>query len=94
VVPFSALQAQGDEIEVSLQLPDDEPCPAEAQALAELCDQLLEALGKEDLRQVARWRLEGYENGEIALRLGRSVGTVERNLRTIRDIWERLPQEW
>ncbi len=90
VVPFSALEARDDSALGTPQLPGDEPDPAEAAALVETWNHLLEALGKEDLRQVARWRLEGYHNEEIALRLGRSVGTVERKLKTIRDIWERL----
>jgi DNA-directed RNA polymerase specialized sigma24 family protein len=93
VVPFSALQAPGDSAPDTPQVPGDEPDPAEAAVLAETFDHLLKVLGKEDLRQVARWRLEGYQNEEIAQRLGRCVGAVERKLKTIRDIWERLPQE-
>jgi DNA-directed RNA polymerase specialized sigma24 family protein len=65
-----------------------EPDPAEAVALAEICTRLLERLGKEDLRQVALLRLEGYSNAEIAHRLGRHEGTVERKLQMIREIWE------
>jgi DNA-directed RNA polymerase specialized sigma24 family protein len=88
VVPFSALQPEG-----SPEAAGDDPDPAEATALAETCAGLLAALGKENLRQVAVWRLEGYSNAEIAERLGRSVGTVERKLKMIRDIWEGLPAE-
>jgi DNA-directed RNA polymerase specialized sigma24 family protein len=92
VVPFSAL-AGGDGSAAELPFASAEPCPAEAAALAETCAGLLAALGKEDLRRVACWRLEGYTNQEIAARLGRSVGTVERKLGMIRDLWERHQAE-
>jgi RNA polymerase sigma factor (sigma-70 family) len=90
VVAFSALQTPDDSAPATPQMPGNEPDPAEVAALVETWDQLLETLGKEDLRQVAQWRLEGYHNEEIARRLGRSVGTVERKVKAIRDIWERL----
>jgi DNA-directed RNA polymerase specialized sigma24 family protein len=47
-------------------------------------NQLLEVLGDEPLQQVARLRMEGYSNEEIAKRIDRSVKTVERRLRLIR----------
>jgi DNA-directed RNA polymerase specialized sigma24 family protein len=90
VVPFSALQAPDDSAPATPQMPGDEPDPAQAAALVETWDHLLAALGKDDLREVAQWRLEGYHNTEIAQRLGRSVGAVERKVKAIRDIWERL----
>ncbi len=65
-----------------------EPDPAEVAAMAETCERLLEQLQDEDLRRVAVWKLEGYSNADIADRLERSVGTVERKLRLIRRIWE------
>ncbi len=93
VVAFSALQGQDESGRGAPPVAGGDPDPAEAAALAETCAQMLESLGKEDLRQVAQWRLEGYSNEEIAERLGRSVGTVERKLKAIREVWERLPQE-
>ena len=92
VVPLSALQAEGDSTPEP-QVAGDEPDPAEAVALAESFEQLMTALGKDDLRQVARWRLEGHRNEDIAASLGRSVGTVERKLHTIRAIWQSLPED-
>jgi DNA-directed RNA polymerase specialized sigma24 family protein len=68
--------------------PGHEPDPAEAAAMAETCERLLEQLQDEELCRVAVWKLEGYGNAEIAERLKRSVGTVERKLRLIRRIWE------
>ena len=52
----------------------------------ELC-RVLEALGDESLRAVARWRMEGWTNREIAARLGCVEQTVERKLRSIRRLW-------
>jgi DNA-directed RNA polymerase specialized sigma24 family protein len=47
----------------------------------------------DDLRQVARLRLEEYTNGEIAGRLGCSERTVERKLVLIRGFWEETAAE-
>jgi DNA-directed RNA polymerase specialized sigma24 family protein len=66
-----------------------EPTPALAAQLAEECQRLLERLGDAQLRSVALWKMEGYANEEIAARLGRSLPTVERKLRRIRDLWAR-----
>jgi len=66
----------------------DEPDPAEATAMAEECDRLLEVLGEPGLRQIAVWKLEGYSHNEIAGKLGRSVGTVERKVQMIKRIWQ------
>jgi DNA-directed RNA polymerase specialized sigma24 family protein len=64
-----------------------DPDPAEAAALAEEVEKLLDALGSKELRDVAVWALEGYTNQEIAERLGKSVATAERKIRCIREIW-------
>jgi DNA-directed RNA polymerase specialized sigma24 family protein len=40
-----------------------------------------------DLIQIARDKLSGYSNAEIASRLGSSLRSVERNLSRIRQIW-------
>jgi DNA-directed RNA polymerase specialized sigma24 family protein len=47
-------------------------------------NQLLDVLEDESLRAVARLKLQGYGNIEIAERIGRSVKTVERKLALIR----------
>jgi DNA-directed RNA polymerase specialized sigma24 family protein len=66
-----------------------EPTPALAAQVAEECQRLLEGLADPQLRQVALWKLEGYHNEEIAAKLGRSLPTVERKLRRIRELWDR-----
>ncbi len=83
--------AGDDSGQAAPEFPGGEPDPAEVVAFAETCTRLLDRLGKEDLRQVALWRLEGYSNAEIARRLGRHEGTVERKLQLIREIWQDQP---
>ena len=39
-------------------------------------------------REIARLRLEGYENTEIAEKTGVSLRSVERKLKLIRETWE------
>lgn len=68
-----------------------EPTPDFVAEMAEQCDRLLELLKKKDqnLDSVAQWMLEGYTKAEIAAKLGRVVGTVDRKLGVIRKIWEK-----
>lgn len=65
-----------------------EPTPADAALLAEEYQRLLDALGDDQLRSVAVWRMEGYTNAEIAGRLHLTVRSVERKLEMIRNLLE------
>jgi RNA polymerase sigma factor (sigma-70 family) len=65
-----------------------EPTPEFAAEVAEECGRLLDLLGDDELRAVARGKLEGYTNTEIAERLGVVERTVERRLGVIRKLWE------
>jgi DNA-directed RNA polymerase specialized sigma24 family protein len=69
-----------------------EPDPEFAVQVAEECRRLLERLEDSTLQAIAVWKMEGHTNEEIAGKLGRAVGTVERKLQLIRKIWgtERL----
>jgi RNA polymerase sigma factor (sigma-70 family) len=69
------------------QAPADGPSPELAAMMADECRRLFDLLPDESLRQVARLRLEGYTDREIAQDLGCSLSTVERRLRTIRGLW-------
>jgi DNA-directed RNA polymerase specialized sigma24 family protein len=69
------------------QVPASEPSPELAALLADECRLLFDALPKESLREVARLRLEGYSDREIAARQDCVLSTVERRLRTIRSLW-------
>jgi DNA-directed RNA polymerase specialized sigma24 family protein len=75
---------EGLDLDVAL---GKEPTPELAAQAADECRRLLESLGDESLRDVARWKLEGDSNAEIARRLGVIEKTVERKLRRIRQAW-------
>jgi DNA-directed RNA polymerase specialized sigma24 family protein len=64
-----------------------EPTPELAVQLAEECERMMEQLGDASLQSVATWKLEGYTNDEIAVRLGCVTSTVERKLARIRGLW-------
>ena len=64
-----------------------EPTPEFAAQVAEECGRLLDRLGREDLRAVALWKMEGCTTEEIAGKLGCVPRSVERKLRAIRAIW-------
>jgi DNA-directed RNA polymerase specialized sigma24 family protein len=55
--------------------------------MAEEYRRLLDRLGDESLRAVARWKMEGWTNREVAARLGCVEHTAERKLRSIRRLW-------
>jgi len=63
-----------------------EPTPEFAVSVVENCECLINLL-PENLRVVARLKLEGYTNEEIALKIGCVLRTVERRLERIREIW-------
>jgi DNA-directed RNA polymerase specialized sigma24 family protein len=67
----------------------DEPTPAFVAEVAEETRRLLDALGSEELRSVAVWKMEGYSNAEIAKKMGCVERTVERRLKLIRGLLER-----
>lgn len=69
------------------RVPAPDPSPEFAAMVAEEHDRLLEALGDESLRQVARWKMDGYTVDEIAERLGCARRTVARRLELIRKTW-------
>lgn len=62
--------------------------PEEQVIFRETLNHLLAGLSVE-LREIAIGRLQGYTLVEIAGQIGRSVPTVERRLRLIREYWQR-----
>lgn len=64
-----------------------EPSPEFAAECAEQLHLLLDQLQQEELKQIAILKMEGYRNEEIAKQKGRSLATIERKLKTIRQIW-------
>jgi RNA polymerase sigma factor (sigma-70 family) len=63
------------------------PTPELRAELAEACDELLDQLGDESLKQIAVMRMDGYLVDEIAARMELSKRAVERRLHLIRQIW-------
>ncbi|MBN9119808.1 MAG: helix-turn-helix domain-containing protein [Planctomycetes bacterium] len=70
------------------EVPGPETDPALAAVVADEIQTLFDRLDGDDLREIARLKLDGYTNEEIATRLGCTVRTVCRRLVLIRDIWE------
>jgi DNA-directed RNA polymerase specialized sigma24 family protein len=71
----------------SCEVFDPGPSPEFAAQAAEEFRRLLGLLGDDSLREVALRKMEGYTNKQIADRLGCIEQTVERKLRSIRQIW-------
>jgi DNA-directed RNA polymerase specialized sigma24 family protein len=69
------------------RLAGDGPDPALAAEVADQLRYLLDVLGGDDLRCVARDVLAGYTAVEISARLGCGLRTVERRLQRIRQFW-------
>jgi DNA-directed RNA polymerase specialized sigma24 family protein len=67
---------------------DTELQPDDLVQICEECDRLMGLLPDDDLRTIARRRLEGYKNSEIAQEIGVMERTIERRLHLIRSIWE------
>ena len=64
-----------------------EPTPEFAAQVADECRLLLGVLRDESLRVVARLRMEGYSNKEVAGQLGCSLRTIARKVELIRRSW-------
>jgi RNA polymerase sigma factor (sigma-70 family) len=65
-----------------------EPSPEFAMQTAETLRELFACLPIDSLRTLARTKMEGWTNEEIAKQLRCSVRTVERRLQMIRDKWQ------
>jgi DNA-directed RNA polymerase specialized sigma24 family protein len=66
---------------------DDRPGAELALITKQKLQRLFDLLGDEQLRVVAYCKLEGETNSQIAATIGKSVPTVERKLRAIRQLW-------
>ncbi|WP_435008998.1 ECF-type sigma factor [Tundrisphaera lichenicola] len=70
------------------RITEDRPGPELAAMLAEEYQRRLDSLPDGSLRSVARLRLEGYSNDEIAEALGCARRTVARKLEMVREAWK------
>jgi RNA polymerase sigma factor (sigma-70 family) len=84
--------ADGREIGIGEVL-GDAPTPELAAMVAENCDEMLNRLEDERLREIALKKLEGYTNDEIAEQLGCVRRSVERKLERIRSRWSREAEQ-
>lgn len=75
---------QGRAEDVLSRVACSEPSPEVSALVTELIDRL-----DDNLRQIVSLKLDGCTNEEIAQRLNRSLATVERRLRLLRDEWAR-----
>jgi RNA polymerase sigma factor (sigma-70 family) len=66
---------------------DESPKPEDIVEMSEQLSMLMSLLPREDLKQIARFHLEGWKNSEIAEKLEMSTRSVERKLALIRDAW-------
>jgi DNA-directed RNA polymerase specialized sigma24 family protein len=82
-------QDDGEAGTLFMNLLRHDPEPALVVQAAEECRRLLGELGDDQLRQVAQWKVEGFTNEEMAVKLGRAIATVERKLSRIRRLWEK-----
>ena len=69
------------------ELIDAEVRPDFLVSIQEECQRLMEVLGDDKLRRIAKWKLEGWTNAEAAKELGVAERTIERKLGLIRSIW-------
>lgn len=74
------------------QVHDRDSLPEVSSTLLEMCEQKYAALTPE-LKEFAQLRLEGYEQKEIAERLGCSEITVRRRLTQIRERWSEAERD-
>lgn len=79
--------SDGSELGGIEQVLGDEPTSEMAFLFAETCQEMLDALPDDKLREVAILRMEGYSNPEIAERMNCTLRTIERKLNRIRSKW-------
>jgi RNA polymerase sigma factor (sigma-70 family) len=85
------LRRSGEEASPGLQqFSGDIPTPQMMAIIEEEGQRLLEALEDEKLRQIALWKLEGYTNDEIAVKLSLTTRSIERKLQRIREKWSQV----
>ena len=72
------------------RLTSETPAPDFAAVMADQTRQLLTALPDETAQRVAALKIEGFTHQEIADKLKVNTRTVERRLKQIRELWQRI----
>ncbi len=83
----SVFEANADGAGIA-QIVGHEPTPEMAAMLTDEIEHLLARLADPTLQQIAVWKMEGYTNDEMAVKLARSKRTVIRKFNLIRQIAE------
>lgn len=83
-----AVSIDSEDYLISLLISQD-PGPELAAELAENLSLLISSLERQELKEVAILKMQGFTNEEIGSKQGWSLSTVERKLRTIRSLWTR-----
>lgn len=73
---------------------DQSSPPDLAIAMVDHLRQMLAQMRDPDMEQLVALKLEGYQNDEIARKLGLSRSSIQRMLRCIRDRWRAMAEEW
>ncbi len=84
---LAGLDSSNDSFAAVNQIVSREPSPEFAAEVAEQFELLMASLGDEELVQLAIWKMEGYSNEEIAMKMSRTTRTIERKLNLIRKTW-------
>ncbi len=88
VVGESDLTLGGDSGQISLDdLETSEPDAETLAILQEDYELLLQTLRNDEMRDIAKWRLDGYSTSEIAEKARLSERSIRRKLDLIRDTW-------
>ena len=71
-------------------LASENPAPDIAAVMADQTQQLLASLPDETAQKVAALKIEGFTHQEIADKLDITTRTVERRLKQIRELWQKI----
>ena len=80
-------KVRGESVFGKTEMGGKEPTPEFSVQFADEVQQCLGKLKDKDLTKIVMLRLQGYNNQEIAHHIERSVSSVERKMRLIRNIW-------
>lgn len=72
------------------QLESQKPSPDIAAIMADQTQQLLASLPDETAQRIAALKIEGFTQQEIADKLDIATRTVERRLKQIRELWQKI----
>lgn len=72
------------------RLESEKPSPDIAAVMADQTQQLLASLPDETAQRIAALKIEGFTHQEIADKLSVNTRTVERRLKQIRELWQKI----